>query len=115
MGRDCPSAGLPPRSDARSGLSVTLATGSGELADDPAHRVRDAATKTGSDAFIRPQHDGGGERVRSPDREPPSLSHPSLPQRSAKFASPAFRVRQSLTGRAAFGPELPLAGSAGGS
>ena len=64
MGGDCPLAGLPPRSDARSGLSVTLATGSGELADDPAHRVRDAATKTGSDAFIRPQHDGGGERVR---------------------------------------------------
>ena len=34
MGRDCAPAGLPPRSDARSGLSVTPAAGSGELADD---------------------------------------------------------------------------------
>jgi hypothetical protein len=41
-GPETAPAGLPPRSDARSGLSVAPAAGSGELADDPAHRVRDA-------------------------------------------------------------------------
>ena len=40
MGRDCASG--PPAKRTRSGLSVTPAAGSGELADDPAHRVRDA-------------------------------------------------------------------------
>ena len=50
-------AGLPPRSDARSGLSVTPAAGSGELADDPAHRVRDAQQDRVR-RFQRSEHDG---------------------------------------------------------
>ena len=45
MGRDCAPAGLPPRSDARSGLSVTPAAGSVN-ADDPAHRVETADERT---------------------------------------------------------------------
>ena len=40
---------LPPRSDARRGLSVTLATGSGELTQRTAFEMRN---KTGSDVFI---------------------------------------------------------------
>ena len=51
MGRDCASAGLPPRSDARSGLSVTPAARSGELADDQ-RTAFEMRNKTGSDVFI---------------------------------------------------------------
>jgi len=49
MGRDRAS-GLPPRSDARSGPSVTPAAGSGELADDP-RTAFEMRNKTGSDVF----------------------------------------------------------------
>jgi predicted component of type VI protein secretion system len=50
MGRDCASAGLPPRSDARSGLSVTpLGQVNWQMTQRTAFEMRN---KTGSDVHI---------------------------------------------------------------
>ena len=94
----------------RSGLSVTPAVGSGELANNPAHRVRDAQ-QDWERRVHRSEHDGwvsgkSGNSAPFPAYRAAKVILPSLSR--ARFAFLPLRVWQRLVGRAAFGPELPL-------
>ena len=109
-------AGLPPRSDARSGLSVTPAARSGELADDPAHRVRDAQQDRKRRAYRR-QHDGrrtqkpGNLRaVPAPVRRQGLLSQPAGDEVRRKGCPRALRATQIGPRFALCASQSPLAG-----